>query len=209
MNAPHSKCGIRATVSGVQIHPSPPGVQKDQQNSQLYDIARVLAARLVHTGGTRGPCDDSSLEASDVRNLLARLARQMFHESWRLERANEHISGSGFKVDDEDRLKIAKAVGWGAQQAALALRRQAKGEFSADASAPLPSAVHGRDGVHHDLRRCFGRRSGEIARRVAKTRGSGLRLLHGQVPEARLVSLSRKEPETPCRWQWGIPPIVR
>ncbi len=170
MNAPHSKCGIRATVSGVQIPPSPPGVQKDQQNSQLYDIARVLAARLVHTGGTRGPCDDSSLEASDVRNLLARLARQMFHESWRLERANEHISGSGFKVDDEDRLKIAKAVGWGAQQAALALRRQAKGEFSADASAPLPSAVHGRDGAHHDLRRCFGRRSGEIARRVAKTR---------------------------------------
>ena len=48
LNAPHSKCGIRATVSGVQIPPSPPGFQKDQQNSQVYDMATVLAALLAH-----------------------------------------------------------------------------------------------------------------------------------------------------------------
>jgi hypothetical protein len=34
--------------------PSPPGLKKVQQISQYADIVRVLAARLVHTGGTHG-----------------------------------------------------------------------------------------------------------------------------------------------------------
>jgi hypothetical protein len=33
LKAPHSKCGIRATVSGVQIPPSPPGALK---NNELF-----------------------------------------------------------------------------------------------------------------------------------------------------------------------------
>ena len=60
---------------------------------------------------------------------------------WCRQQADEYVSACGLKVDDEDRLKFAKAVGSGAQQAALTLKRQARGDFSADAAAPLTSAL--------------------------------------------------------------------
>ena len=62
------------------------------------------------------------------------------HEIWCRQQADEYVSARGLRVDDEDRLRIAKAVGSGAQQATLALKRQAKGDFSADLAAPLTSA---------------------------------------------------------------------
>ena len=56
----------------------------------------------------------------------------LIHERWCRQRADEYVSAYGLKVDDEDRLKIRKAIGSGAQQAMLALKRQAKGDFSPD-----------------------------------------------------------------------------
>jgi hypothetical protein len=50
---------------------APPGPKVVQQISQYPDIVRVLAARLVHTGGTHGPSDGASLETSQDRCLLA------------------------------------------------------------------------------------------------------------------------------------------
>jgi integrase len=61
------------------------------------------------------------------------------HERWCRQRADEYVSAYGLKVDHEDRLKIAKAIGAGAQKAALALKRQAMGDFTPDAAAPQAS----------------------------------------------------------------------
>jgi hypothetical protein len=62
---------------------------------------------------------------------------------WCKQRAEEFISVNGLKVDDEDRLKMAKAVSIGAQRAAMALKRRARGDFSPDSPAPL--ATHAAD----------------------------------------------------------------
>jgi hypothetical protein len=67
--------------------------------------------------------------------------RQTLHQSWCRERAEDYIAASSLKVDNEDRLKIAKAVGSSVQQAVLALKRQAIGDFSPDESAPLGSSA--------------------------------------------------------------------
>jgi hypothetical protein len=56
--------------------------------------------------------------------------RRFSLEYWCKERANEFILVNGWKVDDEERLKIAKAVSVGAQRAALVLMRRKKGDFS-------------------------------------------------------------------------------
>jgi len=53
-------------------------------------------------------------------------------EFWCQEQAAEIISGKDWKVDEEDRLNVAKAVSVGAQRAALGLKRRIKGEFSLD-----------------------------------------------------------------------------
>ncbi len=42
--APHSKCGVPATVPGVRIPPSPPFIQEDRHFSQFPDIARLAAS---------------------------------------------------------------------------------------------------------------------------------------------------------------------
>jgi integrase len=64
-------------------------------------------------------------------------------EQWCKDRADEVISANGLKVDDEDRLKIAKAISAGAQRAVLALKRRAKGDFSQ--ASPIPLATPGAD----------------------------------------------------------------
>jgi hypothetical protein len=56
---------------GIVAMVAPPGLQKYQQSSQFSDIARVLAIRLVQTGGTNGACNVTDLEASQNGNLLA------------------------------------------------------------------------------------------------------------------------------------------
>jgi integrase len=50
--------------------------------------------------------------------------------NWCHQRAGEYAAVFGLRVDDDDLLKIAKAIGVGAQKAALTLKRQAKGDFS-------------------------------------------------------------------------------
>jgi hypothetical protein len=69
-------------------------------------------------------------------------------ESWCLDRAKEVISANGLKVDEEDRLKIAKAVSVGAQRAALVLMRREKGDFrplSPTNVAPPPTDTRAKD----------------------------------------------------------------
>src|SRR3954468_15718582 len=50
LNAPHSKCGIRATVSGVRIPPSPPVISlKSQEFSQSRsDLQTTKQVSLSH-----------------------------------------------------------------------------------------------------------------------------------------------------------------
>ncbi len=60
LNAPHSKCGIGASLSGVRIPPSPPAHTEVQQNQYVIDWHRLFRPRLVHTGGARNSFDDSS-----------------------------------------------------------------------------------------------------------------------------------------------------
>jgi hypothetical protein len=66
-------------------------------------------------------------------------------ESWCQEQAAEIISAKGWKVDEEDKLKIAKAVSVGAQRAALALERRAKGDFGPE--SPVTVAPHPSDAI--------------------------------------------------------------
>ena len=62
--------------------------------------------------------------------------KRFWLEQWCQDRADELISANGLNVDNEDRLKIAKAISTGAQRAAQALKRRAKGDFSQEFSAP-------------------------------------------------------------------------
>ena len=51
-NAPHSKCGIGASLSGVRIPPSPPALQKAQQIHKVIDLQWLTPpdwyTRVVH-----------------------------------------------------------------------------------------------------------------------------------------------------------------
>src|SRR5690606_3583610 len=63
LNAPHSKCGIRATVSGVRIPPSPPVLvdrapRRDDQDHRRHeegDARASAAGSEPATGGSGGP----------------------------------------------------------------------------------------------------------------------------------------------------------
>jgi integrase len=74
--------------------------------------------------------------------------RRFSLEYWSKKRADEIILVNGWKVDDEDRLKIAKAVSVDAQRAALVLMRREKGDFSPHSPgniAPLPTDTSAMD----------------------------------------------------------------
>jgi hypothetical protein len=58
------------------------------------------------------------------------LTDQTLHRTWCRQRADEYVSAFGLGIDGDELLKIAKAIGVGAQKAALTLKRQAKGDFS-------------------------------------------------------------------------------
>jgi integrase len=70
----------------------------------------------------------------------ARSVAKTVHRSWCQARAKGYLADHGLKVDDEDEAKIAKAIGAGAQQAVLSLKRQANGDFSLSAPAPQASS---------------------------------------------------------------------
>ncbi len=53
LNAPHSKCGIPARVSGVQIPPCPPSSRSGIDPKRVLKNQWLAAARVVHTGGAQ------------------------------------------------------------------------------------------------------------------------------------------------------------
>jgi hypothetical protein len=59
---------------------------------------------------------------------------------------------NGLKIDDEDRLKIAKAISTGAQRATLTLNRRAKGDYSLD--SPFPVATRANDLLRREQKIC-------------------------------------------------------
>ena len=63
-------------------------------------------------------------------------------QNWCHQRAGEYASAVGLRVDDADLLKMTKAIGVGAQKAALTLKRRAKGDFSPESwlLEPAPSS---------------------------------------------------------------------
>src|SRR4051812_38471763 len=71
LNAPHSKCGIRATVSGGRIPPFRQPRSKHFLRLDLLRYQRLTPPALVHTGGTHGPRNVSTVEASEDRDVLA------------------------------------------------------------------------------------------------------------------------------------------
>ena len=117
-------------------------------NSELHRISITMYERCLALGELPGVSWETGVGehlwesdfGRDPENLLSvsrESVRQTILESWCQERADEFISVKGLKVDDEDRLMIAKAIGTGTQRAALALKRRAKGDFSPDSPAPL------------------------------------------------------------------------
>ena len=75
--------------------------------------------------------------------LSSKSVSQSNLQAWCKALADELISVNGLKIDDEDRLKIAKAISTGAQRAALTLNRRAKGDYSPD--SPFPVATRAND----------------------------------------------------------------
>jgi hypothetical protein len=99
----------------------PPGIVWDSETGQtlwedeVYDVHR--------------PVDFWSDAA------IAQSARKTIHQIWCRAKAKEYLAAHGLKVDEDDQTKVAKAIGAGAQQAVLALKRHANFDFLADATA--------------------------------------------------------------------------
>ena len=74
--------------------------------------------------------------------LSSESVSQSFLQAWCKALADEFISVNGLKIDDEDRLKIAKAISTGAQRAALTLNRRAKGDYSLDSPFPVATRAN-------------------------------------------------------------------
>lgn len=74
-------------------------------------------------------------------NFVAQGIEQTMHENWCRQAAEECIAHRGLKVHDEDRLRIAKAIGSGIQRAALLLRRHARGDYSDEAVVAPPTVM--------------------------------------------------------------------
>jgi integrase len=121
-------------------------------NSELRRISLATYQRCLEMKGPPGIVWDSDTAKDLWENTydpdtawtdgaIALSVRKTLHRSWCRKRAEEFISAYGLKVDDEDQLKIAKAVGSGVQQAVLALKRQANGDFSPGALDPQASPL--------------------------------------------------------------------
>jgi hypothetical protein len=79
LKAPHSKCGIRATVSGVRIPPSPPHRRDDSVSRSLPLGRRALCGRGVirrrRSSMRRRSAGRSRRRAPTLRNLARRMRR--------------------------------------------------------------------------------------------------------------------------------------
>ena len=111
------------------------------ENAELHRIAVATCERCVEAGGPPGIVWDTEIadnlwdDSLDVgagwtEAAISRLTDQTLHRSWCRQRASEYVSAFGLRVDGDDLLKIAKAIGVGAQKAALTLKRHATGDFS-------------------------------------------------------------------------------
>lgn len=111
------------------------------ENSDLHRIAATTCERCVEAGGPPGIVWDTEIAdnlwddfldfgAGWSKAAISRLTGQTVHRSWCRQRAGEYVSAFGLRVDGDDLLKIAKAIGVGAQKAALTLKQHARGDFS-------------------------------------------------------------------------------
>jgi len=94
----------------------------------------AIGEHLWESGFGRKPEEPLSLSSESVS--------QSFLQAWCKTLADEFISVNGLKIDDEDRLKIAKAISTGAQRAALTLNRRAKGDYSLDSPFPVATRAN-------------------------------------------------------------------
>jgi hypothetical protein len=117
-------------------------------NSELHRISIVMYERCLELGELPGVNWDTTVgehlwesdfghKPGDPFFISPESVRQTILELWCQERANEVILANGLKIDEEDRLKIAKAISTGTQRAVLTLNRRAKGDFSLDSPAPF------------------------------------------------------------------------
>src|SRR5215831_15584217 len=67
LNAPHSKCGIRATVSGVRIPPSPPDMTYFRWLRCREDIYPLISPRCIRPANT--PRHASDARRPDGRDM--------------------------------------------------------------------------------------------------------------------------------------------
>jgi hypothetical protein len=109
------------------------------ENSDLHRIAVTTCECCVAAGGLPGIIWDT--ETGDKLWEGALDMGAVVQQNWCHQRAGEYASAFGLRVDDADLLKMAKAIGVGAQKAALTLKRQAKGDFSPESwlLEPAPS----------------------------------------------------------------------
>jgi integrase len=119
------------------------------ENSDLHRIAATTCESCVEAGGPPGIVwdieiadnlwDDSlDIGAGWTTAAISRLTDQTLHRSWCRQRAGEYVSAFGLRVDGDDLLKIAKAIGVGSHKAALTLKRQAKGDFGPEGWSERP-----------------------------------------------------------------------
>ena len=110
------------------------------ENSDLHRIAATTCERCVEAGGPPGIVWDTEIaddlweDSLDVgagwtEAAISRLTDQTLHRSWCRQRAGEYTSAFGLRVNGDELLKIAKAIGVGAQKAALTLKRHCQGRL--------------------------------------------------------------------------------
>jgi len=97
------------------------------ENLDLHRIAVTTCERCVEAGGPPGIVWDTGIadnlweDSLDIDSVwteaaISRLTDQTLHRSWCRQRAGEYVSAFGLTVDGDDMLKIAKAIGVGAQK---------------------------------------------------------------------------------------------
>lgn len=124
------------------------------ENGELHDITVLAYKACLRERNTPGIDWDISLAEDlwtdtyeSVLSLAPELMRgstgKQYHRLWCQQRADEYLASVGISPEDEDRLKVAKAIGLGAHKAITALQRQAQGDFRADAFLMGENVAHG------------------------------------------------------------------